>query len=96
MSYVVRSPSLDHEPIYAQLERMFGQTTESARLQIFPSRVAGRIASLLEVKAGTPAITIIRRYIDKQEQNFETTVTVHPEGRFTYSMEFRRELRAPR
>ena len=41
-------------------------------------------------------MTVIRRYIDKAARNFETTVTVHPEGRFTYSMEFRRELRAPR
>jgi DNA-binding GntR family transcriptional regulator len=93
---VVRSPSLDREPVYAQLERMFGQTTECARLEIFPSRVPRRLAAALEVKAGTPAITVIRRYIDKDARNFETTVTVHPEGRFIYSMEFRRELRAPR
>ena len=93
---VVRSPDLDREPVYAQLERMFGQTTECARLEIFPSRVPRKIAAALAVKAGTPAMTVIRRYIDKDASNFETTVTVHPEGRFTYSMEFRRELRAPR
>ncbi len=93
---VVRSPDLDREPVYAQLERMFGQTTECARLELFPSRVPRKMAPALEVKAGTPAMTVIRRYIDKAERNFETTVTVHPEGRFTYSMEFRRELRAPR
>lgn len=93
---VVRSASLDREPIYAQLERMFGQTTERARVELFPSRIARKNATALKVKAGTPAITIIRRYIDKSDRNFETTVTVHPEGRLTYSMEFRRELRAPR
>jgi DNA-binding GntR family transcriptional regulator len=96
LSGVVRSPDLDREPVYAQLERLFGQTTECARLELFPSRVPKSIAPALEVKTGTPAITIIRRYIDKDACNFETTVTVHPEGRFTYSMEFRRELRAPR
>jgi DNA-binding GntR family transcriptional regulator len=90
---IERSRTLDHEPVYAQLERMFGQVTECARLEIFPSRVSRKIAAMLEVKAGSPAITIIRRYIDKKGQNFETTVTVHPEGRFNYSMEFRRELR---
>jgi len=93
---VVRSPNLDREPVYAQLERMFGQTTECARLELFPSRVPAKIAPVLAVKPGTSAITIIRRYIDKDEQNFETTVTIHPEGRFTYSMQFRRELRTPR
>jgi len=93
---VARSPTLDREPVYAQLERMFGQTTECARVVLFPSRVPGPIARALEVKPGTPAITIIRRYIDKDACNFETTVTLHPEGRITYSMEFRRELRAPR
>ena len=93
---VVRSPDVDREPVYAQLERMFGQTTECARLEIFPSRVPRTLAAALRVKSGTPAITVIRRYIDKDAHNFETTVTIHPEGRFTYSMEFRRELRAPR
>ena len=93
---VVRSPNLDREPVYAQLERMFGQTTERARVEFFPSRVPRAIAAALEVRPGTPAITIVRRYIDKDACNFETTVTVHPEGRIAYSMEFRRELRAPR
>ncbi|MCC7079249.1 MAG: GntR family transcriptional regulator [Burkholderiales bacterium] len=93
---VVRSPNLDREPVYAQLERMFGQTAEYARLELFPSRVSRKIAPALAVKVGSPAITIIRRYIDKDACNFETTVTIHPEGRFTYSMEFRRELHAPR
>jgi DNA-binding GntR family transcriptional regulator len=95
-SGVERSPTLDHEPVYAQLERLFGQTTECARLELFPSRVPRSVAPMLKVKVGSPALTIIRRYIDKEGQNFETTVTVHPEGRFNYSMEFRRELRAPR
>lgn len=95
-SGVVRSPNLDREPVYAQLERMFGQTTECARLQLYPSRVPAKIAALLNVKTGTSAITIVRRYVDRDGENFETTVTIHPEGRFIYSMEFRRELRAPR
>jgi DNA-binding GntR family transcriptional regulator len=95
-SALEHSRTLDHEPVYAQLERLFGQITECARLELFPSRVSRSIAAMLEVKVGSPALTIIRRYIDKEGQNFETTVTVHPEGRFNYSMEFRRELRAPR
>ena len=95
-SALERSPTLDHEPVYAQLERHFGQTTERAQLELFASKVPRKIAALLDVKAGTPAITIIRRYIDKSGRNFETTITLHPQGRFTYSMEFRRELRAPR
>ena len=89
------SPTLDHEPVYAQLERQFGQTTERARIELSSSKVPRKIAAFLDVKAGTPAITIIRRYIDKSGRNFETTITLHPQGRFTYSMEFRRALRAP-
>lgn len=83
------------EPVYTQIERMFGVTTERARVEMYPSRVPAELASALEVAAGSPALTIIRSYLDRDGRTFEVTVSVHPENRFHYSLELRRELRAP-
>ena len=60
-------------------------------IRIFTSSLNGNLASQLEVAEGTPALTIIRRYLDEQGRNFETTVTIHPEKRFEYSMHIARD-----
>jgi hypothetical protein len=40
----------------------------------------------LEVKTGSPALTMVRRrrYYGIREELFEVTVTTHPEGRYIY------------
>jgi DNA-binding GntR family transcriptional regulator len=51
------------------------------------------IAKSLGVKAGSPALTVVRRYYGLREELFEVTITTHPEGRYTYTMDMRRSLR---
>jgi DNA-binding GntR family transcriptional regulator len=51
------------------------------------------LAKTFQVKAGSPALTVIRRYYGVREELFEVTVTTHPEGRYTYTMDMRRSLR---
>jgi DNA-binding GntR family transcriptional regulator len=51
------------------------------------------LAKALQVKAGSPALTVVRRYYGAHEELFEVTVTTHPEGRYTYSMDMQRSLR---
>jgi len=36
---------------------------------------------------------MVRRYYGKREELFEVTVTTHPEGRYTYTMDMQRSLR---
>jgi hypothetical protein len=38
-------------------------------------------------------MTIIRRYIGPRGDNFETTVTIHPENRYTFTMDLHREFK---
>jgi hypothetical protein len=45
---------------------------------------------LLEVEAGTPALRIVRHYIDPAGEAFEISVTIHPADRFTFSIRLRR------
>lgn len=87
---------LEHEdtgrtPVYEQIERATGVSVIDAVIRIFASSIDGKLASLLQVAVGTPALSIMRRYLDQEGRNFETTLTVHPEKRFEYSMQLHRE-----
>ena len=52
------------------------------------------LADRLDVEPGSAAMTIIRRYTAQDERVFETTVSVHPEGRFVYSLKMTRDWTA--
>jgi DNA-binding GntR family transcriptional regulator len=52
-----------------------------------------RLAKPLKVKAGSPTLTMVRRYYGQREELIEVTVTTHPEGRYTYTMDMQRSLR---
>jgi len=88
---VVDSVDHAHTHVYQQVERLFGEPTVRARFEMFASRIPTRLARPLKVASGTPALTFVRRYYGPSGDNFENSVTVHPEHRFTYSMEVQRE-----
>jgi DNA-binding GntR family transcriptional regulator len=83
-------------PVFKQLEEAHGVQVEAAHLDIFASSVPAKLARLLKVKADSPALTIVRRYLSTAGENFENTVSIHPGSRFTYSIDLHRELRALR
>lgn len=76
-----------------QIAKMFGQTTEYAQMEIFACKMPPTLAKALQVKPGSPALTVVRRYYGLREELFEVTVTTHPEGRYIYSMDMQRSLR---
>ena len=90
---VVKRRDHGRTPVHQQIEKMFGVVTERAQLEIFPSSVPPKVARLLKVAAHSPAMTIVRRYTGLRGDNFETTVTIHPENRYTFTMDLHRELK---
>jgi len=90
---VVRRSDHGRAPVHEQIAKMFGQTTEYAQMEIFARKMPAALAKALQVKAGSPALTVVRRYYGLKEELFEVTVTTHPEGRYTYSMDMQRSLR---
>ena len=48
------------------------------------------MAGPLKAQAGTPALKVIRHYLDPDGTPFEISVSVHPADRFTFSMSLRR------
>lgn len=82
-------------PVYEQIERATGTRIADAEIRIYASAIEGKLARMLEVTEGAPALSIIRRYLDDRGRNFETTVTVHPGRRFEYSMHLQRDTSEP-
>lgn len=92
---VIKAKKLQRVPLYEQIEKIHGETVERAHFEFFASRIPPKIAKLLKVPADTPAMTVVRRYTGRSGEVFETTITIHPEKRFSYSMELKRELKSP-
>src|ERR1700730_2673324 len=90
---VVNRSDHGRAPVHEQIAKMFGQTTEYAQMEIFARKMPATLARPLQVKPGSPALTVVRRYYGLREELFEVTVTTHPEGRYTYSMDMQRSLR---
>jgi GntR family transcriptional regulator len=90
---VVKRSDHGRTPVHEQVAKMFGQTTERAQMEIFSRGMPASLAKALRVKAGSPALTVVRRYYGLGEELFEVTVTTHPEGRYTYTMDMQRALR---
>jgi len=92
-SGVVKRSDHGRTPVHEQIARMYGQTTEYAQMEIFARAMPTALAKALQVKPGSPALTVVRRYYGAGEELFEVTVTTHPEGRYTYTMDMQRSLR---
>jgi GntR family transcriptional regulator len=90
---VVKRADHGRTPVHEQVAKMYGQVTEYAQMEIFARGIPRELAKALQVKPGSPALTVVRRYYGAHEELFEVTVTTHPEGRYTYSMDMQRSLR---
>src|ERR1700733_6209415 len=90
---VVKRSDHGRTPVHEQVAKMYGQITEYAQMEIFARGMPRELARALQVKSGSPALTVVRRYYGAHEELFEVTVTTHPEGRYTYSMDMQRSLR---
>jgi DNA-binding GntR family transcriptional regulator len=60
------------------------------RQDIDAMAVPKSLAEELKVDAGSPALKVVRHYLDAADEPFEISVSVHPAGRFTVSMDLSR------
>ena len=79
----------DHakDMVFEQIERVFAVSIDRAEIEIDASQLAPEHAALLGCAPGSACLVIVRRYFDSDGEPFEVTVTRHPQGRFTFSME---------
>lgn len=73
------------------IEEHYGIHGEEVRQTISAVGVPPKIAKALCVEAGSPALRIVRRYIDRRRETFETTVSIHQADRYTCSIVLKRQ-----
>lgn len=81
----------EHGPVHRIIESAHREVIASAQLEMFASHIDADLAARLEVEPDTAAMTINRRYTSQDGRVFETTISVHPEDRFVYSLELSRD-----
>ena len=76
--------------ISSLIETRYGRRIARIRQDIDAMAVPKSLADELKVEAGSPALKVVRRYLDAADDAFEISVSVHPAGRFTVSMDLNR------
>lgn len=73
------------------IEQRYGRQITEIEQEVRACAIAQEdMAHALQVAVGSPALKIVRRYMDAMGEMFEATVTVHPEERFVLSMKLSR------
>jgi DNA-binding GntR family transcriptional regulator len=88
---IVNHPHHESMLVSDQIREVFGERAEKTLIEISASSIKQNIAKLLDVEPGTPSLTVTRRYTNARQEDYETTIAVHPASRYTYVFEFRRE-----
>ncbi|MCZ2495172.1 GntR family transcriptional regulator [Xylophilus sp. Kf1] len=73
------------------LETHFGRRVARVRQDVQGSAVPPELAAALQAEAGSPALRIVRRYLDDAGRLIDLSVTLHPADRYTFSVQLTRE-----
>ncbi len=76
------------------IEMRYGRRIAGIQQEIMAVSLPKPLAEPLRVEAGTPALKIVRRYLDSLGVAFEMSVSIHPADRFTFSLELKRSREA--
>jgi GntR family transcriptional regulator len=87
---VTRHRNHDNLLICDQIVEMYGETLDRVQMEIEAGLVPARMAKRLKVAAGSPALFVLRRYLNAVGDAFEITLSVHPYQRYRYAFEVRR------
>ncbi len=77
--------------VYGLIERYYGERIVEVQQEIGAAGVAPRIAGLLGVKPGSPALQVLRYYIGRGERLLSVSMNIYPEKRFKFSTRWRLE-----
>jgi GntR family transcriptional regulator len=72
------------------IEQRYGRRSAEIRQDVDAVSLPTSHAVVLDAQPGTPALRIVRHYLDAEGKIFEISSTVHPAGRFTVSQRMRR------
>lgn len=87
---VIRHRNHGNMLICDQIVDMYGETLDRVQMVIEAGIVPARMAKRLQVAPGSPALLVLRRYLNTAGNAFEITLSVHPHQRYRYAFEVRR------
>ena len=76
----------DSSPVHKLIEQQFGQRANKVEIRMLAGSISPEDAQVLRVPPGTPALIVVRLYIDTKGDIYEISIIKHPAHRFTYSM----------
>jgi GntR family transcriptional regulator len=85
-----RARQSTNELVSSLIEARYGRRIVRIQQAIDAVAVSKKMAEVLKVEAGSPALKIVRRYLDAASEAFEISVSVYPAGRLTLSTELKR------
>jgi GntR family transcriptional regulator len=77
--------------VFELIEQRFGRRVANVRVDIAARPLDGSVARALDVAAGSPSLTVVRRYYDDAGTLFETALSEHAADRYSYTLDLRRE-----
>jgi GntR family transcriptional regulator len=77
-------------PVYELLDQRFDVKVATVDIDIRAGTVPEHMLTTLEVPAGVPSLTVIRRYYNAERRLFEVSISEHPAERYTYSVQLKR------
>lgn len=89
---VRKSPSV---LISSMIESRFGRRIAEVRQTIEATTVPAALAERLRVEPDSPALRIVRHYLDEAGEAFEISISIHPVGRFRFTMRLKRDRARP-
>jgi len=78
------------KPVYEMIDQIYGVKAACVDVEIRAGCVPTHMLDTLEVPAGAPSLTVIRRYKTAEGRLFEVSVSEHPAERYTYSLQLKR------
>jgi GntR family transcriptional regulator len=76
--------------ISSLVEARYGRRIARIRQDVRAVSLPPSLAEPLKAEVGSPALQIVRRYLDASNEAFEISITIHPADRFTFSMQMER------
>ncbi|MDG2243327.1 MAG: GntR family transcriptional regulator [Rhodospirillaceae bacterium] len=80
----------DTTPVFMLLEKEFNVVAEEVTMELFAGSIEESKAWEMGVKPTSPTLIIVRKYKDLNGRVFEVSVSEHPAGRFTFSIDLLR------
>lgn len=82
----------DTRPFYRILQHLYDIEITRVEIELGAVTMMNPEAQFLSVEEGTAAMRVLRRYYGRDGRVFETSVSLHPQDRFTYKLTFANEL----